>query len=254
MNRRRTRLRLDWHTGQTGVLDLVITSGPAGRNSAFVLVNTARLALLPVCGTVPTKAIAVGYAGRMKFVGLTPLRQRPARAAVAVAYFAAIAAVVGWSSPKGIAAGDQFQLAVPVPDSGAGRPRAPATRAPKAHEASKPRGKVTCAECGVIESMQRIDTRLEFTGWCDAAEIARSQNGGSAFGRGFRGDRESLSETVAVASAANRGSTKDVVTSRHRIVVRMHNGKRQVFDEAAPRMVNVGDRIVVIAGAHPANG
>jgi len=106
----------------------------------------------------------------------------------------------------------------------------------------------------VVESMQQIDTRLEFTGWCDAAEIARSQNSGNAFGREFGGDRESLRETVAAASAATRSTTKDVVTTRHRIVVRLRNGKRQIFDESAPRMVNVGDRIVVIAGATRTNG
>jgi len=179
---------------------------------------------------------------------------------VAFAYLAVIAAVVGWSSPKGIAA-DAVQVAMNHPDGGVARAKtnatpAPATPAPPAQEESKLRGKTSssCAECGVVESMQQIDTRLEFTGWCDAAEIARSQNGGDAFGRGFRHDRESLRETVAAAIAANRSTTKDVVTTRHRIVVRLRNGKRQIFDESAPRMVNVGDRIVVIAGAARTNG
>jgi hypothetical protein len=36
------------------------------------------------------------------------------------------------------------------------------------------------------------------------------------------------------------------VTTRHRIVVRCQR-QRQIFDESAPRMVNVGDRIVIIA-------
>ena len=198
----------------------------------------------------------------MKFDAATQvrqLRQRPARAAVAFAYLAAIAAVVVWSSAKGIAASDAVQLALLHPDGGMVRAQTHttpvhATPAPPEQEESKQPGKASCAECGVVESMQQIDTRLEFTGWCDAAEIARTQNSGNAFGRGFSGDRESLRETVAAASAANRGTTKDVVTTRHRIVVRLRNGKRQIFDESAPRMVNVGDRIVVIAGATRTNG
>jgi len=198
----------------------------------------------------------------MKFAAATPvsqLRQRPARAAVAFAYLAVVAGVVGWSSPKGIAASDAVQVAIHHPDSRVARVEKNATSvhptaAPEAQEESRQRGKASCAECGVIESMQQIDTRLEFTGWCDAAEIARTQNSGNAFGRGFSGDRESLRETVAAAIAANRSTTKDVVTTRHRIVVRLRNGKRQIFDESAPRMVNVGDRIVIIAGATRTNG
>jgi len=198
----------------------------------------------------------------MKFDAVTAgrkPRQRPVRAAIALAYVAAIAAVVGWSSPKGIAASDAIQVALNHPNSGVVRAPAPATPAqaplaPAVQEESKARGKASCAECGVVESIQQIDTRLEFTGWCDAAEIARTQNSGNAFGREFGGDRESLRETVAAAIAATRSTTKDVVTTRHRIVVRLRNGKRQIFDESAPRMVNVGDRIVVIAGATRTNG
>ena len=177
---------------------------------------------------------------------------------MAFAYLAVIAAVVGWSSPKGIAANDAVQVAMNHPNSGRCAREDTHSHARNAG-ANGARGKqaarqTSCAECGVVESMQQIDTRLEFTGWCDAAEIARSQNSGDAFGRGFRRDRESLRETVAAAIAANRSTTKDGVTTRHRIVVRMRNGKRQIFDESAPRMVNVGDRIVVIAGAARSNG
>jgi hypothetical protein len=123
-----------------------------------------------------------------------------------------------------------------------------------AEEPDKGRGKAVCTECGIIEAVQSIDTPLKFTGWCDAAEVARTQTSGRAYGRDFRGDRESLRETVAAAIATSRTSTKDAVTTRHRIVVRMRNGSRQIFEESTPRMVKVGDRMVVIAGTHGANG
>jgi hypothetical protein len=123
-----------------------------------------------------------------------------------------------------------------------------------AEDPGKAWSKAGCAECGIVEAVQRIDTPLTFTGWCDAAEIARTQSSGRAYGRDFRADRESLSETVAAAIAASRTSTKDAVTTRHRMVVRMRNGARQIFEESTPRTVNVGDRMVVIAGTRGSNG
>jgi hypothetical protein len=177
---------------------------------------------------------------------------------------AAVAAIT-WSLPKGATAGGTTGAA-PADHRVAVVSRAsthegvrpgevaarPALAAPE--EPGKARGKAICAECGIIEAVQRIDTPLKFTGWCDAAEITRTQSSGRAYGRDFRGDRESLRETVTAALAASRTSTKDAVTTWHRIVVRMRNGSRQIFDESTPRMVNVGDRMVVIAGAHRSNG
>jgi hypothetical protein len=119
---------------------------------------------------------------------------------------------------------------------------------------AKARTKPLCAECGIIEAVQRIDMPLKFTGWCDAAETVRTQNDGHGlWPRLPRGPRIA-SETVAAAHRSSRASTKDAVITRHRIVVRMRNGSRQIFDESTPRMVNVGDRMVVIAGAPRTNG
>jgi len=183
---------------------------------------------------------------------------------IVLAFIAAVAAVA-WALPRGAAAGSTAAAGHPP---AAGHQAQPATRAARAGDRSgtaataavpaddpvKARGKPLCAECGIIEAVQRIDTPLKFTGWCDAAEIARTQNDGRAYGRDFRADRESLSETVVAAIAKSRASTKDGVITRHRIVVRMRNGSRQIFDESTPRMVNVGDRMVVIAGAPRSNG
>jgi hypothetical protein len=184
----------------------------------------------------------------------TEIEFKPTRAAVALACFAVVAAVLAWALPKGVAAGYRVE-AIHAPAIGAHRAgEATARPAPAVDEPAKAHGKPICAECGIIEAVQKIETPLSFTGWCDAAEIARSQNSGRAFGRDFRSDRESLRESVAAAIAATHSSTKDAVTTRHRIVVRLRNGSRQVFEETAPRMVRVGDRMMVIAGAPRANG
>ncbi len=57
-----------------------------------------------------------------------------------------------------------------------------------------------------------------------------------------------LPETVASVIADGRGRKKVTVNTRHQIVVRFRDGSKQVFDEATPRSLHVGDRIVVIAG------
>ena len=187
----------------------------------------------------------------------------PARARyVGVAVLASVAAVAAltWVLPKGATAGGPAATgarveAVTRASLREGDRRAPvAAPAAAADDPGKARGKPLCAECGIIEAVQRIDTPLKFTGWCDAAEIARTQNDGRAYGRDFRADREALSETVVAAIATSRASTKEAVITRHRIVVRMRNGSRQIFDESTPRMLNVGDRMVVIAGAPRTHG
>ena len=61
-------------------------------------------------------------------------------------------------------------------------------------------------------------------------------------------DRDSLADTVASVIADGRGRKKVTVNTRHQIVVRFRDGSKQVFDEATPRSLHVGDRIVVIAG------
>ena len=96
----------------------------------------------------------------MKFAAATPvsqLRQRPARAAVAFAYLAVVAGVVGWSSPKGIAASDAVQVAIHHPDSRTVRAEKNATPAHNAGASARGKqaaGKASCAECA-IESMQQ---------------------------------------------------------------------------------------------------
>ena len=185
----------------------------------------------------------------------TELDFQPMRAAVALACAAVVVAVIAWALPKGVAAGNRVEAVIRAPATEAYRAGDAAARPAMAiDDAGKAPGKPTCTECGIIESVQRIDTPLKFTGWCDAAEVARTQNSGKAFGRDFRADRESLRETVAAALAATRSSTKDVVTTKHRIVVRLRNGSRQVFEENTPRMVRVGDRMMVIAAAPRAHG
>ena len=183
---------------------------------------------------------------------------KPGRAAVAFVGVAAVAAVITFGLPDGMVAGasasDRIALKRPEAARSYAGGDASAKVARPIEDPGRLRGKPLCAECGTIEAVQRIETPLTFTGWCDETEIARAHNSGKAYGRDFRVDHEPLRETVAAAIAANRSTTKEGVTTRHRIVVRLRNGSRQVFEEASPRTVTVGDRMVVIAGAPRASG
>jgi len=181
----------------------------------------------------------------------TAVHLKPGRVATAIACLAALVAVTIVVLPKRVAAGQAESAIRPSTSAGYRADDAAARPALLVEDPVKARGKALCAECGIIESVQRIETPMAFTGWCDATELARAKNSGKSFGREYHADGEPLRDTVAAAIAESRGTTKDAVTTRHRIVVRLRNGSRQVFEEASPRMVHVGDRMVVIAGATP---
>jgi hypothetical protein len=92
----------------------------------------------------------------------------------------------------------------------------------------------------------RIDTPVPVMAGCYAGDgpafHARLINAGGLY------DTDSLADTVASVIADGRGRKKVTVNTRHQIVVRFRDGSKQVFDEATPRSLHVGDRIVVIAG------
>jgi hypothetical protein len=80
-----------------------------------------------------------------------------------------------------------------------------------------------CPECGMIVSMQKIE----------------SPDGASGPGA-----------TDGVA-AGNRGETRVKSTERHEIIVRMADGSSRVIDDANPSRWRLGQRLIVIAGAGP---
>ena len=94
--------------------------------------------------------------------------------------------------------------------------------------------------------MLRIDTPVPIMAGCYAGDgpafHGRLINAGGLY------DPDSLADTVASVIADGRGRKKVTVNTRHQIVVRFRDGSKQVFDEATPRSLRVGDRIVVIAG------
>jgi hypothetical protein len=189
----------------------------------------------------------------MKTLESNQPRRRRLRIAIALIYFTGLTGIVGCTLPDGVAAaghGAEFparlQNTAISDDAVVAAKQTLATR--------KTRSSVNCSGCGVVESMQKIDTHDELMGECNSGEFARSRTSGPFFfGVGGRGNMETLAEIVAAGVAGETRAKKSNVTTRHQIVVRLRDGSKQVFDEAAPRTVRVGDRITVIVAAARGN-
>jgi len=188
----------------------------------------------------------------MKFLKWIKPRPKLMRMVVAGSYFAGIAAVVGWSLPEDGNAGLRDELTVRLPD-------APITGATGARSTSVSgtgisRNKLNCEECGVIESVRRIDRRGDDLESCALGDTAGTRIPGSPIGDGGHRDLATLADMVAGAIVGDHGTANVGATTRHQIVIRFRDGSRHVFNEEKPRTWRVGDRIHVIAGATGANG
>jgi hypothetical protein len=206
----------------------------------------------------------------MKILGTknawTPFLQR----ALTAFYYAGIAGIVGWSLGRGDAAGHPFESPVQPPraatqraerydvtkhlpvDSSMQPQRAADTDGGDSAPARAPlntRSRVNCDDCGVIESVRRIDRREEIIEGCTLVDIQAGRIAHGLLDGHDRNDMMPLSDAVADAISGERGAKKVRVSSRHQIVVRFRDGSRRVFNEETPRSLRVGDRIQVIAGA-----
>jgi outer membrane lipoprotein SlyB len=88
-----------------------------------------------------------------------------------------------------------------------------------------PAVKGRCAECGVIVSVRDIELRNE--------------NGMSG----------ATGETVA----GNQNETQVQSTKSHELTIRLADGSSRVINEASPAHWRLGERVIVIDGAHPSD-
>jgi hypothetical protein len=166
---------------------------------------------------------------------------------ILLVYFAGIMLIVGWSLPEGASADRPVEAATRMPDAEIASPQPVLSKPTPAPGRMRDRG--NCAGCGVIESMQRIDTRDQYAKGCTAGEMATTDPRHRVLTGDRPDDVESLVGIAAAAIAARLYGKRLALSTRHRIVVRFPDGTRQLFDEATPRALQVGERIKVIAGA-----
>lgn len=165
---------------------------------------------------------------------------------IALACRAGMAAIVGWSLAMGAAAEQPVESAMRQPDTGLSTAKsAPEDLLP---EIGKRRSRARCAGCAVVESMRRIDTSHALKVSCDAGDSTGYLAGSSDLVHPGRDTVEPLADAVALMIATEHGRRKTAINTRYQIVLRFADGSKQVLDEATPRNLNVGERIMVIAG------
>ena len=167
-------------------------------------------------------------------------------------YFAGLVALAGWALLPEAGPADRRDLsATHLPDIDIPAPPAPST---PTRVAGNARSRLACAECGVIDSVRRIDTRDDRTGSCTVPGTVASRIAGNPVDAAGRLNPAALAGMDAGDRFGDWRADIVRMTTRHEIVVRLRDGSTQVFIERTPRSLHVGDRIQVIAGATETDG
>jgi len=115
------------------------------------------------------------------------------------------------------------------------------------------RRKLDCADCGVVESVSRIDRQERIGGVCayayTYADSFRVTGTGSVHDGGEYSGATFL-DTVAGTLAGRSSAGTIKVTTSYQFVVRLRDGSRHVFDLATRGTLHLGERIRVIAGVN----
>lgn len=123
------------------------------------------------------------------------------------------------------------------------------------HVTNNSPSKVTCTECGVIESIRVINgdgnaaSGLGMIGGAVIGGLLGNQIGG---GRGK--DVATVAGAVGGAVAGNEIEKNVGSIRRYEITVRFDDGSRRVFNEANPPAWQSGDHVRVVDGAIRSNG
>ena len=116
------------------------------------------------------------------------------------------------------------------------------------------RKKARCTGCAVVESVYRSDRPARAVGACFSDDWASSLVAVAADDSAAYRAIAAVGVIVATVSVERPASTPLAPMFSYQIVVRMADGSRVVFNEPTARSLQVGERILVIAGAtDPAN-
>ena len=98
---------------------------------------------------------------------------------------------------------------------------------------NKRRNGVRCPECGVVESIRKIELS------------------GDIGGRGTVGVK--VAEGVSAGASSAAIAPEAVATKSYEITVRFRDGSRTILNEATPRSWRLGSRVMVIGRSYAAN-
>lgn len=169
------------------------------------------------------------------------------------ATFAGSASISDRSGPTGSASLDPAALTREAAQDPPGRAEAPDSADDGAPELRLPVGRsirrnLQCTGCGVVETMSRIDRRGSAGDVCSSANFDHLWTAGTAAYGGEWSGASTLSDTVKSALSGRPVARSVIIASSYQIVIRLHDGSHQVFDEATARSLRSGERVQVIAG------
>lgn len=128
---------------------------------------------------------------------------------------------------------------------------APARRAvPVATEQQRaPARKAACADCGVIESIQSVESSGPTSGVGAVAGGVAGAVVGNQFGRGAGRDAMTLLGAAGGALAGNAIEKNAKKQTSYRVVLRMDDGTRRTLTQPSPPVAGIGDRVRLSGGS-----
>jgi outer membrane lipoprotein SlyB len=117
--------------------------------------------------------------------------------------------------------------------------------APLRAENSAP-ARTRCAECGVVESVRRIDTKGKGSGLGAVGGAVTGEALGNQVGSGK--DVMSVAGDDGGAMAGNEAEKRAKSTMSYSVTVRLEDGSSRVFSEAVTPTWRAGDKVKVIKG------
>lgn len=121
------------------------------------------------------------------------------------------------------------------------------------HVADNAQSKVTCVECGVIESIQVINDAKKTSGIGLVGGAVVGGLLGNQVGGGRGRDVATVAGAVGGAVAGNTIEKNSGSTRSYEVTVRFDDGSRRVFNEVSPPAWQAGDHVRVIDGAIRSN-
>lgn len=169
-------------------------------------------------------------------------------AAIALILFSAvgIGAIMGWI-PTSIGS-DAASQAADTPAKAAAPQKQRAATAKATPAPARIASKASCADCGVIESVNVIDVKGKTSGLGGVGGAVVGGLLGSQVGGGRGKDAMTVAGAVGGAVAGNEIEKRVKSTKSYQITVRLDDGSTRVFTESSPPAWRAGDKVRIVDG------
>lgn len=174
-------------------------------------------------------------------------------AGIAITIFSAVgvAAIMGWIPTS--TGSPSEKMAVGEQATAPAKPAAARAYAAPAQVANNAPARASCAECGVIESIQELEARGEGSGLGAVGGAVVGGVLGHQVGGGTGKKIATVAGAVGGAIAGNEIEKRVKSDKSYEITVRFEDGSSRVVSEASAPAWRIGDRVKVINGAIQSN-